>query len=80
MRVRARARVIGRRPDFGGRESRAGALGAGEFDGVARAVVEGQDEAALVGVEGDDGADEPDPSDWVVEVEVEVLACAVEER
>jgi len=68
VRVRTRARVIGE------------GLGAGEFDGVAGAVVEGQDEAALIGVDGDDGADEPDPSDWVVEVEVEVLACAVEER
>lgn len=68
--IKVRAKVIGR----------GGGLGAGEFDGVARAVVESQDEAALVGVEGDDGADEPDPSDWVVEVEVEVLACAVEGR
>lgn len=55
-------------------------LGAGEFDGGAGAVIERQDEAALVRVERDDGADESDPFDRVVEVEVEVLACAKERR
>lgn len=50
-------------------------FGNGNLDGGARAVIERQDEAALVGVERDDGADEADPFYWVVEVEVEVLAC-----
>lgn len=74
---RVRVRVSGvSRGFFCSGGCRSGGLGACEFDGGAGAVIERQDEAAVVGVEGDDGTDEPNPFDGVVVVEVEVLACS----
>ena len=59
---------------------RRGRAAARNFNGGAAAIVEKGDPARRINVQGDDDADEPDPFDGVVEVEVEVLAWLGLER
>ncbi len=49
-----------------------------DFQRGAAAIVEDHDPSFVVFVKRDDDADEADPLDWVVEVEVDFLACGVD--